>query len=126
MVFAPSPGLKRLSKSDPMVQCMIEESGEHIIAGAGELHLEICLKDLEEDHAQIPLKKSDPVVSYRETVSEESSQMCLSKSPNKHNRLFMRCVPMPDGLAEDIDNVSSQLVFTSAFLIRSLSTEYIL
>jgi len=97
-------GLKRLSKSDPMVQCIIEESGEHIIAGAGELHLEICLKDLEEDHAQIPLKKSDPVVSYRETVSEESSQMCLSKSPNKHNRLFMRAVPMPDGLAEDIDN----------------------
>merc|ERR1719340_28429 len=96
-------GLKRLAKSDPMVQCMIEEAGEHIIAGAGELHLEICLKDLEEDHAQIPLKKSDPVVSYRETVTEESSQMCLSKSPNKHNRLFMRAVPMPDGLAEDID-----------------------
>merc|ERR1712240_133492 len=65
--------------------------------------LEICLKDLEEDHAQIPLKKSDPVVSYRESVSEESNQMCLSKSPNKHNRLFMRAVPMPDGLAEDID-----------------------
>jgi len=96
-------GLKRLAKSDPMVQCMIEESGEHIIAGAGELHLEICLKDLEEDHACIPLKKSDPVVSYRETVSEESSIMCLSKSPNKHNRLFMKAVPMPDGLAEDIE-----------------------
>merc|ERR1711902_151434 len=96
-------GLKRLAKSDPMVQCIIEESGEHIIAGAGELHLEICLKDLEEDHAQIPLKKSDPVVSYRETVSEESNQMCLSKSPNKHNRLFMRAAPLPDGLAEDID-----------------------
>jgi len=96
-------GLKRLSKSDPMVQCMIEESGEHIIAGAGELHLEICLKDLEEDHACIPLKKSDPVVSYRETVSEESSIMCLSKSPNKHNRLFMKAVPMPDGLSEDIE-----------------------
>jgi len=65
--------------------------------------LEICLKDLEEDHACIPIKKSDPVVSYRETVSEESDQMCLSKSPNKHNRLFMKAVPMPDGLAEDID-----------------------
>merc|ERR1712241_1355544 len=97
-------GLKRLAKSDPMVQCIIEESGEHIIAGAGELHLEICLKDLEEDHAQIELKKSDPVVSYRETVSEESNQTCLSKSPNKHNRLFMKACPMPDGLAEDIDN----------------------
>jgi len=97
-------GLKRLAKSDPMVQCMIEESGEHIIAGAGELHLEICLKDLEEDHAQIPIKQSDPVVSYRETVTEESNIMCLSKSPNKHNRLFMRACPMPDGLAEDIDS----------------------
>merc|ERR1712241_326556 len=96
-------GLKRLAKSDPMVQCTIEESGEHIIAGAGELHLEICLKDLEEDHAQIELKKSDPLVSYRETVSEESNQTCLSKSPNKHNRLFMKAVPMPDGLADDID-----------------------
>jgi len=96
-------GLKRLAKSDPLVQCSIEESGEHIIAGAGELHLEICLKDLEEDHACIPIKVSDPVVSYRETVSEESDRVCLSKSPNKHNRLYMKAVPMPDGLAEDID-----------------------
>merc|ERR1712164_71130 len=97
-------GLKRLSKSDPIVQCMTNESGEHIVAGAGELHLEICLKDLEEDHACIPLKKSDPVVSYRETVSEKSSITCLSKSPNKHNRLFMTAVNMPDGLPEDIDD----------------------
>merc|ERR1712215_624775 len=97
-------GLKRLAKSDPMVQCIIEESGEHIIAGAGELHLEICLKDLEEDHAGIPLKKSDPVVSYRETVNEESDRMCLSKSPNKHNRLFMKAVNMADGIAKEIDD----------------------
>jgi len=96
-------GLKRLAKSDPMVQCFFEESGEHIVAGAGELHLEICLKDLEEDHACIPLKKSDPVVSYRETVSAESDIMCLSKSPNKHNRLYMKAVPMPEGLPEAID-----------------------
>merc|ERR1712157_172155 len=96
-------GLKRLAKSDPMVLCFTEESGEHIIAGAGELHLEICLKDLEEDHAGIPLIKSPPVVSYRETVSSESYMTCLSKSPNKHNRLFLTAKPMPDGLPEDID-----------------------
>jgi len=96
-------GLKRLAKSDPMVLTLTEESGEHIVAGAGELHLEICLKDLEEDHACIPLKKSDPVVSYRETVSERSTMTCLSKSPNKHNRLFMTAENMPEGLAEDID-----------------------
>jgi len=97
-------GLKRLAKSDPMVLTLTEESGQHIVAGAGELHLEICLKDLEEDHAGIPINKSDPVVSYRESVEERSTQICLSKSPNKHNRLFMSAEPFPDGLAEDIDN----------------------
>lgn len=51
----------------------------------------------------ISFQKSDPVVSYRETVMEESDQMCLSKSPNKHNRLFMKSRPFPDGLAEDIE-----------------------
>merc|ERR1712212_132794 len=96
-------GLKRLAKSDPMVLCFTEESGEHIIAGAGELHLEICLKDLEEDHAGIPLNKSPPVVSYRETVAATSSVQCLSKSPNKHNRIYMMAKPMPEGLPEDID-----------------------
>ena len=67
--------------------------------------MEICLKDLEEDHACIPLKKSDPVVSYRETVSEESAHVCLSKSPNKHNRIFMKAAPLESGLPEAIDNV---------------------
>lgn len=98
-------GLKRLSKSDPMVQTSIEESGEHIIAGAGELHLEICLKDLKEEYCGgIELKTSDPVVSYRETVTETSNQICLSKSPNKHNRMYVTAEPFKSGLAEDIDN----------------------
>merc|ERR1719242_58509 len=97
-------GLKRLSKSDPMVQISTEESGEHIIAGAGELHLEICLKDLEEDHACVPIKKSDPVVSYRETVTEHSSKVVLSKSPNKHNRIHMMAAPLSDKFCEAIDS----------------------
>jgi len=98
-------GLKRLSKSDQVVQCTIEESGEHIIAGAGELHLEICLKDLKEEYCGgIELKTSDPVVSYRETVTETSNQICLSKSPNKHNRLYVTAQPLKQGLAEEIDD----------------------
>jgi len=97
-------GLKRLAKSDPLVQCSIEESGEHIIAGAGELHLEICLKDLQEEFCGIPIRTSDPVVSFRETVSATSSITVLAKSPNKHNRLYMTAEPFPQGLAEEIDN----------------------
>jgi elongation factor 2 len=96
-------GLKRLSKSDPCVLTYTSESGEHIVAGAGELHLEICLKDLEEDHAQVPLKTGDPVVQYRETVTAESSIDCLSKSPNKHNRIYMRALPLDDELSNAIE-----------------------
>jgi len=97
-------GLKRLSKSDPLVQCSIEESGEHIVAGAGELHLEICLKDLQEEYCGgIELRTSEPVVSYRESVTATSSDICLSKSPNKHNRLYMSAQPLAKGLAEAIE-----------------------
>jgi len=97
-------GLKRLMKSDPLVQCSIEESGEHIIAGAGELHLEICLKDLQEEYCGgMELRTSEPVVSFRESVSATSSEVCLSKSPNKHNRLYMTATPLAKGLPEAID-----------------------
>ncbi|OAX77617.1 elongation factor 2 [Emergomyces africanus] len=97
-------GLKRLSKSDPCVLTYISESGEHVVAGAGELHLEICLKDLEEDHAGVPLRVSDPVVSYRETVGGTSSITALSKSPNKHNRLYMTAQPLEEDVARDIES----------------------
>merc|ERR1711959_756005 len=98
-------GLKRLSKSDPIVQCFSSESGEHVVAGAGELHLEICLKDLEEDFMKgTPIVKGDPVVAFRETVSAESDRMCLSKSPNKHNRLYMKAKPLGEELCGDIDD----------------------
>lgn len=46
-------GLKKLAKSDPLVLCTTEESGQHIVAGSGELHVEICLNDLEKDFAGI-------------------------------------------------------------------------
>jgi elongation factor 2 len=97
-------GLKRLSKSDPCVLTTTNESGEHIVAGAGELHLEICLDDLQNDHAGVPLIFSDPVVSYRETVAGKSSMTALSKSPNKHNRLYMVAEPMEEELAKTIED----------------------
>jgi len=97
-------GLKKLSKSDPLVVCTTEESGEHVIAGCGELHVEICLKDLREEYAQCEFTVSDPVVSYRETINEESSMTVLAKSPNKHNRLYLTAEPMSDELCMAIEN----------------------
>merc|ERR1719228_517369 len=97
-------GLKKLSKSDPLVVCTTEESGEHVIAGCGELHVEICLKDLREEYAQCEFTVSDPVVSYRETVAEKSSVTCLAKSPNKHNRIYLTAEPMDDELCTAIED----------------------
>jgi len=97
-------GLKKLSKSDPLVVCTTEESGEHVIAGCGELHVEICLKDLREEYAQCDFIMSDPVVSYRETVGAVSNQTCLSKSPNKHNRLYITAEPMDEELCKAVED----------------------
>jgi elongation factor 2 len=96
-------GLKKMAKSDPLVQVISTET-EHIIAGCGELHLEICLKDLVEEYSNIEIIKSDPVVPYKETVTVQSSQTCLAKSPNKHNKLFLVAEPMKEELTNDIDS----------------------
>ncbi|CDK29728.1 unnamed protein product [Kuraishia capsulata CBS 1993] len=97
-------GLKRLSKSDPCCITSMSESGEHIVACTGELHLEICLSDLENDHAGVPLRISPPVVAYRETVEAQSSMTALSKSPNKHNRIYVSAQPIDDETANAIES----------------------
>jgi elongation factor 2 len=97
-------GMKRLAKSDPMVLCYTEESGEHIIAASGELHLEICLQDLQNDFMGTEVKVSDPVVSFRETCTAKSNQTCLSKSANKHNRLFVEGDTIGAELANAIED----------------------
>jgi len=96
-------GMKRLAKSDPMVLCYTEESGEHIIAASGELHLEICLQDLQQDFMGTEVKVSDPVVTFRETCAGKSDQTCLAKSANKHNRLYVEADSIGPELALAID-----------------------
>lgn len=97
-------GLKKLSKSDPLVLCEFEESGENVIAGCGELHVEICLNDLEKDYAQCEIIRSDPVVTYKETMTEESSSSAMTKSQNKHNRIHGTSGPLGDELAGLIES----------------------
>lgn len=97
-------GLKRLAKSDPLCVISTSDSGEHVIAGSGELHLEICLHDLQEDFmGGTTVKISDPVVQYCETITKKSSTIALAKSPNKHNRVFMEAEPLDDELVTEIE-----------------------
>ncbi|KAH8045266.1 hypothetical protein JL720_16752 [Aureococcus anophagefferens] len=95
-------GLKRCG--DPMVLCYTEESGEHIIAATGELHLEICLKDLQEDFM--------------------GTETCLSKSPNKHNRLYMEAHPLSDELADAIEDGKISAKDDPKLRARAMADEY--
>jgi len=97
-------GLKRLAKSDPLVLCFTAPTGEHIVAGAGELHLEICLKDLKEEFMKgAPLVVSEPVVSFSETITAETDIDVIAKSPNKHNRIYLRAEPLSAEFVTDVD-----------------------
>eukprot|EP00542_Grammatophora_oceanica_P021233 CAMPEP_0194037136 /NCGR_PEP_ID=MMETSP0009_2-20130614/9468_1 /TAXON_ID=210454 /ORGANISM="Grammatophora oceanica, Strain CCMP 410" /LENGTH=863 /DNA_ID=CAMNT_0038679165 /DNA_START=90 /DNA_END=2681 /DNA_ORIENTATION=+ len=117
-------GMKRLAKSDPMVLCYTEESGEHIIAASGELHLEICLQDLQQDFMGTKVKVSDPVVSFRETCTTKSSETCLAKSANKHNRLFVEADTIGPELSKAIDDGEVKAGADAKLQGRLLADEY--
>lgn len=117
-------GMKRLAKSDPMVLCYTEESGEHIIAASGELHLEICLQDLQNDFMGTEVKVSDPVVSFRETCTTKSSETCLAKSANKHNRLFVDADSLGPELCKAIDEGEVKAGADPKIQGRLLADEY--
>lgn len=96
-------GLRKLALSDPLVQCSTDpETNESIVAGCGELHVEICIKDLVENYAKCELVIGQPVVQYLETIRGESIQM--AKSANKHNRLYVKAEPLDPQLVEMIEN----------------------
>ena len=117
-------GMKRLAKSDPMVLCYTEESGEHIIAASGELHLEICLQDLQNDFMGTEVKVSDPVVSFRETCIGKSTETCLAKSANKHNRLFVEAEGLSPELCNAIDEKEIYAGADAKLQGRKLADDY--
>eukprot|EP01018_Ginkgo_biloba_P040383 Gb_06669 [translate_table: standard] len=65
-------GLRLLNRADPLVEVSISGIGEQVLATAGEVHLERCIKDLKERFAGVELEVSPPIVSYRETIEAES------------------------------------------------------
>ena len=116
-------GLIKMSKADPLVQVINTET-EHIICGSGELHLEICLKDLVEDYAKIEIVQSEPVVPYKETVTNKSSQICMAKSPNKHNRLYVMAEPLAENLVNEIENGTIRPADELKITARALIDKY--
>ncbi|OVA03976.1 Translation elongation factor EFG [Macleaya cordata] len=96
-------GLKRLAKSDPMVVCSIEESGEHVVSGTGELHLQTCFSTLENEiMGGVEIVKTHPVVAFRETVIGGLDFKDCICSKNMKN-LTLQARPLEVELADAID-----------------------
>jgi len=94
--------LRRISKSYPLAMTKVEESGEHVVLGTGELYMDCLLHDLRNLYSDIEIKVADPVVSFSETVTESSCMRCFSETPNKKNRFTLLAEPLDTGLAQDI------------------------
>jgi len=104
-------GLKRLVKADPLVITEFTETGEHVVGGAGEQHLGVLLEDLQQKFMKgIEFNVGDPIVSYTETITcrtgngpHKFPETVLSKSPNKHNRLWVIAEPLGEELCQAVE-----------------------
>ncbi|MDZ4256641.1 MAG: EF-Tu/IF-2/RF-3 family GTPase, partial [archaeon] len=87
--------IRQLTKEDPNLRASInQQTGEHLLSGMGELHLEINQYRIEKTH-NIPITVSPPIVVYHESISHASEEL-EGKSPNRHNKLHMRVEPLTD------------------------------
>jgi elongation factor 2 len=92
--------LRRITIEDPNLVVKInEESGETVIAGMGVLHLEIATSLIGD--AGVQIVTSQPLINYRETIQNES-EVVMSKSPNRHNKIFMKVEPLDPEIADMI------------------------
>ena len=85
--------MQKMSIQDPnLVTTINQETGEYLLSGMGELHLEIAVKDLKSMH-HLDILQTEPMVVYREAIRMEAGPF-MGKSPNKHNRVFFKFTPL--------------------------------
>ncbi|ROT42335.1 U5 small nuclear ribonucleo protein component [Sodiomyces alkalinus F11] len=97
-------GLRKIQKSYPLIVTKVEESGEHVILGTGELYMDCVLHDLRRLYADMEIRVSDPVTRFCETVVEQSATKCYAITPNKKNRITMVAEQLDKGISEDIES----------------------
>ncbi len=94
--------LRELSKQDPTILTEInQQTGEHLVSGMGELHLEVIETKLRDDF-KIQIITSPPIVIYRETITGKAGPI-EGKTPNKHSKFYVTVEPLPETVQNAID-----------------------
>ena len=96
-------GLRKINQSYPASKTKVEESGENVIMGTGELYFDNILNDLRNIYSDIEIKVSDPVVTFKETILETSSFKCNSSSLNNKNKIGIIAEPMNTEVVHDLN-----------------------
>lgn len=113
-------GLKLLNQADACVQISIQETGEHVITTLGEVHVEKCVRDLEDEYAKIKLSVSKPIVSFRETIVPEATvdmvneaivnvdkditkKIVTIQTTNKLGTIRIIALPLPNSIIEILE-----------------------
>ncbi len=95
--------LRGLSKEDQTIRVELnQETGEHLVSGMGELHLEVIETKLRNEH-KINITTSEPIVVYKETI-EKTVKYIEGKSPNKHSRFYVNVMPLEQGVIALIES----------------------
>ena len=114
--------LRTIAKADPSIEVEInQETGEHLMSGMGELHLEITQYRIVIEH-KVPITASEPIVVYRECVAGKGGPF-EGKSPNKHNRFYMEVEPLQEKIVQAIHDgaiPSGQRIKDSKALAKQL------
>ena len=89
-----------IAREDPTIRVQIdEETGEHLLSGMGELHLDVIAYRIQEKG--VPIDVSPPIVVYRETVGDTSPEI-EGKSPNKHNKFYFVVEPIDKSVFDSL------------------------
>ncbi|XP_013367992.1 PREDICTED: elongation factor Tu GTP-binding domain-containing protein 1 isoform X2 [Chinchilla lanigera] len=104
-------GMKLLNQADPCVQILIQETGEHVLVTAGEVHLQRCLDDLKERFAKIHISVSEPIIPFRETITKPPKVDMVNEEIGKQQKVAVihqtrdDQSKIPEGVQVDADGL---------------------
>jgi elongation factor G len=103
-----SKALNRFSKEDPTFRVSRdEESGQTIIGGMGELHLEVYIERIKREYG-VEVEVGQPQVAYRETITQRADYSYIHKKQTGGSGQYAKVAgffePAPEGVNYEFVN----------------------